>query len=178
MSIDDASVADAKSTPYHFDRHSPQYRLQFESITEDMHAKCPMAWTETYGGHWVAAGSKEVFELARCPAVSNDHDVTGEGTGYQGISIPVASRASYVRGGILEMDEPEHSNYRGVMNPYLSPAAVQRWTPVVDEIVRACVDEKIEDGRIDFVDDLMGAAFKITNPNATASCGCGTSFSI
>ena len=31
---------------------------------------------------------------------------------------------------------------------------------------------------IDFVDDLMGAAFKITNPNATASCGCGTSFSI
>lgn len=31
---------------------------------------------------------------------------------------------------------------------------------------------------IDFVDDLMGAAFKINNPNATASCGCGTSFSI
>jgi iron-sulfur cluster insertion protein len=32
--------------------------------------------------------------------------------------------------------------------------------------------------RIDFVDDLIGQAFKITNPNATASCGCGTSFSI
>jgi iron-sulfur cluster assembly accessory protein len=31
---------------------------------------------------------------------------------------------------------------------------------------------------IDFVDDLIGAAFKINNPNATASCGCGTSFSI
>ncbi|MGD9784507.1 MAG: iron-sulfur cluster insertion protein ErpA [Hyphomicrobiaceae bacterium] len=31
---------------------------------------------------------------------------------------------------------------------------------------------------IDFIDDLMGAAFKINNPNATASCGCGTSFSI
>jgi iron-sulfur cluster insertion protein len=32
--------------------------------------------------------------------------------------------------------------------------------------------------KIDFVDDLIGQAFKITNPNATASCGCGTSFSI
>ena len=32
--------------------------------------------------------------------------------------------------------------------------------------------------KIDFVDDLMGATFRITNPNATASCGCGTSFSI
>jgi iron-sulfur cluster assembly accessory protein len=31
---------------------------------------------------------------------------------------------------------------------------------------------------IDFVDDLIGAQFRINNPNATASCGCGTSFSI
>jgi iron-sulfur cluster insertion protein len=31
---------------------------------------------------------------------------------------------------------------------------------------------------IDFVDDLIGAQFKIKNPNATASCGCGTSFSL
>ena len=32
--------------------------------------------------------------------------------------------------------------------------------------------------RIDFVDDLMGQAFRVENPNATASCGCGTSFSV
>ena len=31
---------------------------------------------------------------------------------------------------------------------------------------------------IDFVEDLIGAAFKIKNPNATASCGCGTSFAL
>lgn len=36
----------------------------------------------------------------------------------------------------------------------------------------------MEGSEIDFVDDLMGAAFKINNPVATASCGCGTSFSI
>ena len=32
--------------------------------------------------------------------------------------------------------------------------------------------------QIDYVDDLIGASFKITNPNAAASCGCGTSFSL
>ena len=32
--------------------------------------------------------------------------------------------------------------------------------------------------RIDYADELIGAAFKIDNPNATASCGCGTSFSL
>ena len=31
---------------------------------------------------------------------------------------------------------------------------------------------------IDFVEDLMGASFQIRNPNATASCGCGSSFAI
>jgi iron-sulfur cluster assembly accessory protein len=31
---------------------------------------------------------------------------------------------------------------------------------------------------LDFVDDLIGASFRVNNPNATASCGCGTSFSI
>jgi iron-sulfur cluster insertion protein len=31
---------------------------------------------------------------------------------------------------------------------------------------------------IDFVEDLMGASFQIKNPNATASCGCGSSFAV
>lgn len=31
---------------------------------------------------------------------------------------------------------------------------------------------------VDFVSDLIGAAFQIKNPNATASCSCGSSFSI
>src|ERR1700761_6582770 len=36
----------------------------------------------------------------------------------------------------------------------------------------------LKGAEIDFVDDLIGQAFKINNPNATASCGCGTSFSV
>jgi len=31
---------------------------------------------------------------------------------------------------------------------------------------------------IDYVDELVGAAFKVNNPNAQSSCGCGTSFSV
>ena len=31
---------------------------------------------------------------------------------------------------------------------------------------------------IDFVDDLIGASFKVVNPNVTAACGCGTSFAL
>jgi iron-sulfur cluster assembly accessory protein len=36
----------------------------------------------------------------------------------------------------------------------------------------------LEGSQVDFVDDLIGASFRVNNPNATASCGCGTSFSV
>ena len=34
------------------------------------------------------------------------------------------------------------------------------------------------DAQLDYVEELVGSYFKVENPNATASCGCGTSFSI
>jgi iron-sulfur cluster insertion protein len=36
----------------------------------------------------------------------------------------------------------------------------------------------MEGAEIDFVDDLIGASFRVRNPLATASCGCGTSFTV
>ncbi len=36
----------------------------------------------------------------------------------------------------------------------------------------------MDGSEVDFVDDLIGASFQIKNPNATAACGCGTSFSL
>ncbi|MFE7741232.1 cytochrome P450 [Nocardia sp. NPDC057455] len=154
MTVENVTDIERKQPRFHFDRYAPEYRENFQPITEAMQSECPLAWTDTYDGHWVAAGNKEVFELARCPHLSNDHDPQGVRKGYRGISIPPAPRARGIRGGILEMDEPEHRELRSALNPYLSPAAVQRWVPFVDEVVRAALDEKIESGRIDFVDDL------------------------
>ena len=36
----------------------------------------------------------------------------------------------------------------------------------------------IKGSKIDYVRELIGSSFKITNPQAASSCGCGTSFSI
>jgi iron-sulfur cluster assembly accessory protein len=48
--------------------------------------------------------------------------------------------------------------------------AIVRVDPISLDYMRGSV--------IDYVDDLMGQSFQVKNPNATASCGCGTSFSI
>ena len=36
----------------------------------------------------------------------------------------------------------------------------------------------IEGAQVDYVEDLGGASFKVTNPNAASGCGCGSSFSV
>ena len=38
--------------------------------------------------------------------------------------------------------------------------------------------ELIKGSKIDYVNELIGSSFKISNPLASSSCGCGTSFSI
>src|SRR6202050_2750335 len=38
--------------------------------------------------------------------------------------------------------------------------------------------EMLKGAELDFVDDLMGQSFRVKNPNAVASCGCGVSFSV
>jgi cytochrome P450 len=142
-----------KQTPVHFDRHSADYAHRFAEIAHNMQAQCPVGWTDAYGGYWVATGYKEVFELARHPSLlSNDRDTKGERKGYLGISIPANPETT--RAGFLEMDPPEQRDYRRALDPYLSPAAVARWKPMAEDLTRACLDERIESGRIDFVDDL------------------------
>ncbi len=45
---------------------------------------------------------------------------------------------------------------------------------VIDEVSL----ELVNGAEIDFVEDMMGAAFQVRNPNAASSCGCGNSFSV
>ncbi|GAA0960070.1 cytochrome P450 [Actinocorallia libanotica] len=153
----DAADAARKRPAISLDRLSPRHRVEFERITDELHAGCPLAWNDMHGGHWFASGNKELFDLARrADVLSNDNDVEGVRRGYTGVTIPPPSLEGRARlqGGFLEMDPPEQRYYRQALNPYLSPAAVARWKPVVEELTRACLDEVIESGRVDFVDDL------------------------
>ncbi len=61
-------------------------------------------------------------------------------------------------------------------------------TPAEDDTVLECMGatvlidslslEFMGGAKIDYVDDLVGQAFKIDNPNTVASCGCGNSFTV
>ena len=53
---------------------------------------------------------------------------------------------------------------------------------IENEMINVVIDETsmelIQNSKIDYVNELIGSSFKITNPQASSSCGCGTSFSI
>jgi len=38
--------------------------------------------------------------------------------------------------------------------------------------------EMLAGSELDYVEDMMGASFQMTNPNASSTCGCGTSFGV
>ena len=45
-------------------------------------------------------------------------------------------------------------------------------------VVDAVSLDLVRGSAVDFVENLGGAAFKVTNPNAASGCGCGSSFSV
>jgi cytochrome P450 len=147
MAADDRVVVD-------FDHHAPAYKAGFPANSHELRSQCPVVWSEHHGGYWIVTGRELIGEMAKRPdLVSNDHDPLGQRRGYGGVAIPSPVK-SQTRGGFLEMDPPEHLAYRQVLNPYLSPTAVERWRPMVRDLARACIDEVIESGSIDFVDDF------------------------
>lgn len=133
-----------------FDQHSPEYREAYPAMAHELRERCPVVWSTSHGGFWVVAGHEVLSAIARrTDLLSNDHDPDGVRDGYDGIAIPARGTT---RVGFVEMDPPEQSEYRRVLNPFLSPAGLQVWNPFLADFTRACIDDVIETGRLDFVD--------------------------
>lgn len=62
----------------------------------------------------------------------------------------------------------------------IEPNTEETDTVVETDGIRLVVDnisiEYLNGANIDYIDDIMGGGFRIDNPNATSTCGCGTSF--
>jgi iron-sulfur cluster assembly accessory protein len=65
----------------------------------------------------------------------------------------------------FELGEPEEGDARAE-------------TDGVQLVVDPISLDLVQGSAVDFVEDLGGSAFKVTNPNAASGCGCGSSFSV
>ena len=104
-------------------------------------------WRPLGGGRKQCGSSTR---LACCPAISNDHTrIWRERTGYKGISIP-AAQADGMPGATRRTIRVLHERTK----PLPVTGGGETLVPIVNEIICAALDERIESGRIDFVDDL------------------------
>jgi iron-sulfur cluster assembly accessory protein len=87
-------------------------------------------------------------------------------------SVPVALRVSVEGGGCSGFQ------YKFDIERNVEPEDIVIERAGAKIVVDPVSLQYMAGSQIDFVDELIGAAFKVENPKATASCGCGTSFSV
>ncbi len=132
-----------------FDHHSPDYAENSRSINAKLRAQCPVAHTDAHGGFWVISRYDEVVAAAKNDETfASGHTVNGISP--LGVTIPSSPVPMFP----IEMDAPDYLPYRKLLNPFFSPAVSKTWEPRVARWVDVCLDQVVEKGSFDIVDDL------------------------
>ena len=138
------------------DQHSPEYAKDPWGVLRRARevSGSPVIWSDQHGGFWMVLGYEELKIAARDDATfSSVHDLPSGSTPFQGINCP-SFPARFLP---LELDPPEFSKWRLPLNRWFSPEQVGLWRDKMVEYTTWCIDQYIESGRIDFVENLGSA---------------------
>lgn len=109
----------------------------------DMRESCPVVHSDRHGGFDYVTRHADVRGALTDPATFSSAD---------GVHIPPSGLLPPVPA--LEFDEPEHSEWRRVLNGPLTPRAVRAFEPVIAEVVDLLIDEFAAEGRADLVEQF------------------------
>jgi cytochrome P450 len=135
-----------------FDHHTSDFAANTYETLAETRGKCPLGFSEAHGGFWT------VFRHATGMSVFRDHKhfatskfVDEEGVLRGGLTVPTIESLDLIPG---EIDPPEWNEYRRLLNPVFSPDAVDRLRPRIRELADDLIDQFIERGEADLVEDL------------------------
>lgn len=123
-----------------FDHTSEGYAAGVVERYRMLRERCPVTHSDRHGGFWVVSKYDTIIAILRQPETF----ISGEGVAIPPLPFPV-------RGIPTESDGDLHAEYRAVFMPFLTPAVVARYEPVVRQRTTALLDSFIGDGRADFV---------------------------
>ena len=137
-----------------FDHHDPDWHEHRVERWRDLR-RCPVAFNERYGGFWVVSGHDEVAAVSRDAETFSSLHLPEPTDGVRWLGIAGIPRGrSIPTSGIAEVEGPAHLALRRVMNPFLVPQAVEAMRPLMQAAATWFLDERIETGALDLVDDL------------------------
>jgi cytochrome P450 len=138
-----------------FDHLSLAHGANAVGAYRDIRESLGVARSEHYGGYYVLTRYADIVAAARDHRTfSSERDFNGPGLGGGGIAIPPNPAT---RNSLDEMDPPEWKRLRSALNPTLSPAAVEKIKPTIQELTTYFIDQFIESGEADLVLDLAAS---------------------
>jgi cytochrome P450 len=135
-----------------FDHHSRQHAENWRDIYAEARRSCPVVHSDKYGGYSILTRHADVQAAATdFRRLSSARTTAPDGvTLDRGIGIPPRP----VRIGFLEMDPPESTMYRRLINKWFTRGAVERGRGRITEIAGWAIDQVVEAGKADVVGDL------------------------
>jgi len=126
-----------------FDHLSPDLAAVLPETLTQMRSRCPVAHSNRYGGFWVFTRYEDVLRIAQdWETFSSAH----------GLNIPQTQ--THVRNIPVEIDPPEQRVYKRLINVHFTPKAIAHWEQPTRALVRRLIDQFIETGRCEFMDDF------------------------
>lgn len=148
----------APVVPY-YDHNSLEYGKERFNWFRDMREEHgPVVWSPHYGGFWVVLGRDELVQAAKEWEIYSSRgeiEMPGVNGGEtrklrNGLFLPPRPQEM----PLIEDDPPVWEGLRKALNPIFLPGAVAKWRDRIQELVDACIDERIETGTMDFTQDL------------------------
>jgi cytochrome P450 len=152
----------------YFDHNSPAYVTErydwFEAIRRDVG---PVFWSPHHGGFWVVIGYPELVQAARDWETFSSRAEFSRGPSVgdirlNGLFVPPRTSRQLRRGtaagsaGImLQEDPPDWDRARAAVAPLFSVQAAETWRERIQRLIDACIDRRIESGRVDLATDMF-----------------------
>src|SRR5206468_12616441 len=121
----------------------------------EMRSQCPVGRSTAYGGFWAAVSYEAVAQAARDTETFTSWKDVPAGSGpLLGANLPDINPA--YRQGFAEMDGPMHVAIRQALARFFTPSSTEGLRPEIARYTTWCIDQFIETGRADMVNDLAG----------------------
>lgn len=133
-----------------FDHNSAAYAQSWREIYQGLRSRCPVAHSDAHGGFYVLTRYADVARAVKDDETFSSFHDPAPGSAYGGIIIPPSPNVSTP----IEMDPPDFTPLRKLLNPFFAPGKAIAWEPFTRDVASAMIDLVIETGRFDVVEDL------------------------
>jgi cytochrome P450 len=120
--------------------HASAWNAEMPERTRWLREHAPVFWSEKTGA-WILTRFADVVHVSK----NNDVFCSGQGV------LPGAHAAKI---GLIDEDEPRHTEMRGLINRGFTPRMVRKWEEVFQQITDESLDEIAGKGECDFVEDI------------------------